>query len=63
MIEMLIAGGMQLAGLIGDAIAKETGVDAKVTKKIALATAKAWAAQTRADITAARERAKKRVKQ
>lgn len=62
MIDKLLDGAFGLAGEIADAIAEKTGADRAVSKEVAIATARAWVARMKADVTAARERAKKRIR-
>jgi hypothetical protein len=61
-IDKLLEGAFDLAGKVATEIAKKTGADEKVSKEVAVTVAKAWVAQMKADVTAARERARKRVK-
>lgn len=61
MIDLLISKALDLADGVATEIAKKAGIPDKMPKEVAAAFAKAWVKNLKAEVTAARERAKKRI--
>jgi hypothetical protein len=58
----LLGGAVELATLIADKIAKETGLDKAKTYEMAIGVAREWVSAERKAVTEARAKAVKRVR-